>query len=203
MVTSPEVQHQQFLNTSAIMSFTDLARKAFVSNTTAHNRFPLHTFGPLKPKREQPVVQQYIPYFARALKEAVSREDSIKIRTHILALGSLAHPRILNVFEPYLEGKEPMTHFQRLTIVVALGQMAKTYPKVARPVLFRIYQNTGEATELRVAAVFQLMKTNPPAQLLQRMAQFTNDDQDPQVNSAVQSAIKSAASNLQPSEQQL
>lgn len=179
-----------------MLSFTNLARKAFVSNSTAYNRFPLHVFGALKPKREQPVVQQYIPYFARALKEAVSREDSPKINTMIYALGNLAHPRILNVFEPYLEGKETMTHFQRLTIVTALNKLAKAYPKVARPVLYRIYQNTGEATELRVAAVFQIMKTNPPAQLLQRMAQFTNDDQEPQVVSAVQSAIKTAAYNL-------
>ena len=196
LATSSEVQHQHFLNTSAALSFTNLARKAFVSNSTAYNRFPLHVFGALKPKREQPVVQQYIPYFARNLKEAVSREDSPKINTMIYALGNLAHPRILNVFEPYLEGKEGMTHFQRLTIVTALNKLAKAYPKVARPVLFRIYQNTGEATELRVAAVFQIMKTNPPAQLLQRMAQFTNDDQDLQVVSAVKSAIKTAAYKL-------
>nr|UJZ92574.1 vitellogenin [Scaphoideus titanus] len=196
LATSSEVQHQQFLNTSALLSFTELARKAFVSNSTAYNRFPVHAFGALRPKREQPVVQQYIPYFAQALKQAVKQEDSIKIRTLTLALGNLAHPRILKVFEPYLEGKEPMTHFQRLTIVVSLNKLAKVYPKVARPVLFRIYQNTGEMTELRVAAVYQLMKTNPPAQLLQRMAQFTNDDQDPQTISAVQSAIKSTAHNM-------
>lgn len=37
------------------------------------------------------------------------------------------------------------------------------------------------------------MRTNPPAEMLQRMAQNTNTDSQEQVNAAVKSAIESAS----------
>lgn len=96
-----------------------------------------------------------------------------------------------------------MSDFQRLTIVASMDKMTKTYPKLARSVLFKIYQNAGDASEVRVAAVMQLMKTNPPAQILQRMAENTNNDHSKDVNAAVKSAIESAAKLRTPNQQEL
>lgn len=193
MATKSEVIKQQYLNTTAILAFTDLVRRAQVNNATAHNYYPVHSFGRLSPKNTPAVEREYIPYLARALKHAVSQADSHQIQVYIRALGNVAHPRILSVFEPYLEGKESMSNFQRLLIVASMDQMAKVYPKVARQVLFRVYQNSGESYQVRSAAVFQLMKTNPPAAMLQRMAEYTNNDHSNQVSAAVKSAIESAA----------
>lgn len=81
-------------------------------------------------------------------------------------------------------------------MIASLSEMARVYPKYVRPVMFKIYQNTGEKPEIRVASVMQLMKTNPPPQLLQRIAQFTNYETSKQVNSAVKSAIESAARDI-------
>lgn len=78
-------------------------------------------------------------------------------------------------------------------MVASMDRMAIVYPKLARSVLYKIYQNPGDVPEVRVAAVMQLMKTNPPAQILQRMAQYTHNDPHPEVSSAVKSAIESAA----------
>lgn len=100
---------------------------------------------------------------------------------------------MLKVIEPYFEGAEDASDFQRLAMVAAMDKLTEMHPKLARSILFKIYQNTGEACEVRCAAVFQLMRTNPPASMLQRMAQFTNWDLNKQVNSAVKSAIESAA----------
>lgn len=86
-----------------------------------------------------------------------------------------------------------MTNFQRLTIVASLDKMTKVYPKLVRSVLFKIYRNSGETPEVRVAAVMQIMKTNPSAQILQRMAHHTNYDHNNQVNAAVKSAIENTA----------
>lgn len=88
-------------------------------------------------------------------------------------------------------------------MVASLDKMTKVYPKLVRSVLFKIYQNSGEAPEVRVAAVMQIMKTNPPAQTLQRMAQHTNYDHSRQVSAAVKSAIESAASLHGPKSYQL
>nr|CAD7451142.1 unnamed protein product [Timema bartmani] len=58
------------------------------------------------------------------------------------------------------------------------------------------YLNEFFPHEVRCAAVFQIMKAQPPANMLQRMAELTNEDPHKQVNAAVKSAIESAA-NLQ------
>lgn len=197
LATSSTVKDEVYLNSSAILAFTDILRQAQVNNDTAHNRFPVHAYGPLATFDSKDIVNEYIPYLSRQLKSAVRQGDSHKIQVYIRALGNVAHPKILPVFEPYLEGQETMSDFQRLLIVVSMDRMARIYPHVARKVLFNVYQNIGEAHELRVAAVFQLMKTNPPVYMLQRMAKFTNEDTSAQVNAAVKSSIETAARNLQ------
>lgn len=74
---------------------------------------------------------------------------------------------------------------------------------MSRSVLFKIYQNVGEVHQVRVAAVFQLMRTTPPVAMLQRMAQFTHEDPSQQVQAAVESAIRSAAKLTNPDQLEL
>jgi hypothetical protein len=202
LIKKSEVQKQQFLNSSAILSFTNLVRRAQVDNATAYTRYPTHVYGRLNPKKASAVTRDYVPYLAQQLKSAVQNGDSHKVQVYTRALGNVAHPKILAAFEPYLEGQKPVSTFQRLHMVVALNKLAKISPKVARPVLFRVYQNAGDAAEIRSAAVFLLMKTNPPASMLQRMAEFTNQDPSKQVRSVVKSAIETAAYNLQSQDDQ-
>lgn len=183
---------QPFLNSSAILAFTEIVRQAQESNNTAHN--PYHVRDLANPSSEDSVVtSKYITYLAHQLKSAIQDADSPKILVYVRALGNLAHPQMLSIFEPYLEGKEAASDFQRLAMVAAMDKLAHLYPRLARSVLFKIYQNTGEDCAVRCAAVYQLMKTNPPASMLQRMAQFTNWDLNKQVNSAVKTAIETAA----------
>jgi hypothetical protein len=78
-------------------------------------------------------------------------------------------------------------------MVTALKHLAKLHPDVATPVLLSLYENLGEDREIRTAAVFMIMETNPSANILQRMAEFTNIDTSKQVIAAVVSAITSAA----------
>lgn len=187
------MRNQANLNTSAIFAFTNLVRMSQVNKESMHNRYPVHTFGRLSPKNEKSVVEEYIPYFNQQLEKAIQEEDSHRIQVYVRALGNMAHPKILRVFEPYLEGKRPMTTFQRTLVIVSLNKLAQVYPRLARSVLYKTYANTGEHYQVRVAAVYNLMKTNPPASMLQRMAEFTHEDPSIQVRSAVKSAIESAA----------
>ncbi|KAK6620190.1 hypothetical protein RUM44_006591 [Polyplax serrata] len=193
LVKNPKVVTEAHLNTSAIYAFTKLVRLAQVNQKTLHNRYPVHAFGYLTSQDENTVVETYIPYFAQQLEQAIKEGDSHKIQTYIKALGNIAHPKIVQVFEPYLEGKQPMSDFQRTLVVVSLSKLTEVHPKLARSLLYKIYANTGEVYQVRVAAVYNLMKTNPPASMLQRMAQFTHEDPSYQVRSAVKSAIESAA----------
>nr|CAD7414698.1 unnamed protein product [Timema poppensis] len=196
LATSPEVTKQSILNTSAILSFTNLVRMSQVDNSTSHKYYPTHLFGRFSLKNNSAVQQEYIPWLERALESAVSQADSPKIQLYIRALGNIAHPRILDIFEPYLEGEKNISTLQKVLMVVSMDKFSVLYPKIGRQVLYKIYQNMAQPHELRCAAVFQIMKAQPPANMLQRMAELTNEDPHAQVNAAVKSAIESAA-NLQ------
>lgn len=185
------------------MALTNFLHRAQVNNQSAYNYYPVHSFGRLNDRNNKIVRDEVIPYLARELKQAVKDDDSQKIHTYIRALGNLGHPKILSVFEPYLEGQVLVTNFQRLAIVVACDELTKIYPRTARPVLFKTYANVGEIAEIRVAAVFLLMRTAPPTAMLQRMAQFTHEDPSEQVQAAVESAIRSAAKLEHPDQQEL
>ncbi|GLV61233.1 hypothetical protein CBL_21062, partial [Carabus blaptoides fortunei] len=198
LATDDKIENEQYLNDTAILSFAELARRVYVNKDISHNQYPVHAFGKFYNQHNEVVENEYIPYFAKQLKEAIHDADSHKIHVYTRALGNTGHPKILSVFEPYLEGDKQVTQFQRLLMVVCMDRLVYEEPKTARSVLYKIYQNEGEASEIRVAAVYQLMRTDPPASMLQRMAEATHTDSSNQVSSAVKSAIQTAAKLRQP-----
>ncbi|XP_012280139.1 vitellogenin [Orussus abietinus] len=198
LAKSPEIMDDEDTRAAAITVFADLVRRAQINHHTAHSRYPVHVYGRLNPKVVSAVTKEYIPYMAEELRSAVKKGDSRRIQGYIRALGNMGHPKILGVFEPYLEGKEQVSNFQRMWMVACMDKLANVYPRVARPVLFKIYLNTAEAHEIRCTAVIQLMRTKPPFGMLKRMAQMTNIDVNRHVNSIVKSAIESAAESESP-----
>lgn len=190
---SDSIEEQSNVNVTALMALTRFLNMAQVNNQTAHNNYPVHSFGRLADRNNRFIELEVIPVLAGKLDEAVRRGDAPNVLVYVRALGNMGHWSLLNVFEPYLEGKKVVTDFQRLAMVVALDEYRLNYPATARSVLYKIYQNVGERHELRVAAVFQLIRTKPDAAMLQRMAEQTNTESNPHVRAAVISAIKSAA----------
>lgn len=186
-----------------MIALTSFLNHAQVNNQSAYNFYPVQSYGRLANRNYKIVTDEVIPYLAQQLKQAVKQEDSHKTLVIIRSLGNLGHQEILNVLEPYLEGRLPTTDFQRLAMVTALDRFAINYPKTARSVLYKIYQNVGEAHEVRCAAVFQLMRTNPQAALLQRMAEQTNQEPSRHVRAAVKSALESAAQLTAPENAEL
>lgn len=187
----------------AIIAFSELVFTAQVSRKHMHNHYPVHTFGRLTSKHDQAVTEYYIPYLEKELMKAVESGQSTVIQTYIVALANIGHPKILPVFEPYLEGKVQVTVFQRTLMVSALAKLAESFPKLARSILYKIYLNTMEDHQVRCAAVFILMTTDPPLTMLQRMAEFTKIDRNKHVNSAVRSSLESLADLKDPEYQTL
>nr|AGJ71349.1 vitellogenin [Chrysopa septempunctata]QBC41006.1 Vg1 [Chrysopa pallens] len=194
MCTSAQVVSQKYLNETAILATSDLVRIAFVNYQHEKSRsmksFPKLTSEVAKHKF---TTKEFIPYLSQKLKEAYQTGDSKQIQIYIRALGNVAHPQILSVFKPYLEGERKLTDFQRLFMVVAMDHLVYTYPKEARSVLYKIYANTGESSQVRSAAVFQFMRTQPPASMLQRMAEYTHVEPSKNVRSAIKSSIEAAS----------
>ncbi|XP_018374343.1 PREDICTED: vitellogenin-3-like [Trachymyrmex cornetzi] len=197
MITDEKVTKQRFLNTTAPLLFAELAR--YTQSNKLSIYYPVYSFGRMVPKHDNELLETYIPYMATQLRKAIEEGDSHRIQTYIMALGNFGHPKILSVFEPYLEGTIPITKFQRLMMVISLSKLTESYPRVVRSVALKIYLNLKEAYELRCVAVHIIIKTNPSLIILQRMAEFTNQDQDQHVNSVVKTSIESLI-NLEQSE---
>lgn len=187
------VRSQDNVDVSAAFALTRFLFQAQINNKTSYNYYPVHSYGRLAKRTSDFVSDEVVPYFEEMLRKGVSDKDTKKTLHAIRALGNLGHRRILDVFEPYLEGKTAVTTFERLAMIVALDKYTVNYPKTARALLFRVYQNQGDVPEIRAAAVFQLMRTDPPASLLQRMAEQTNTEASRNVRATVQAAIRSAA----------
>ncbi|KAG5318112.1 VIT1 protein, partial [Pseudoatta argentina] len=197
LITDEKVTKQRFLNSTAPLSFAELAR--YTQSNKLSIYYPVYSFGRMIPKHDTELFETYIPYMATQLRKAIEEGDTHRIQTYIMALGNFGHPKILSVFEPYLEGTIPISKFQRLMMVISLSKLTESYPRVVRSVALRIYLNLKEAYELRCVAIHIIMKTNPSLIILQRMTEFTNQDQDRHVNSVVKTGIESLI-NLKQSE---
>ncbi|KAH1029855.1 hypothetical protein HUJ05_003012 [Dendroctonus ponderosae] len=197
LLKSAEVQKQAHLNESAILSFTNLVHRVYGNRNESNNQFAVNAYGSFFTKSGRTFAEStVIPYLSEQLQSAVSLADSYKIHLYIRALGNVGHKKIIEAFQPYLEGEKKVSQFQRMWIVASLDRLVSDNPAAVRPVLHKIYQNTAEVPEVRVIAVHQLVRTNPPAEMLHRMAQYTKTDSQEKVNAAVKSAIESA-SNLE------
>ncbi|KAI4478759.1 hypothetical protein M0802_014494 [Mischocyttarus mexicanus] len=203
MAKNPAIQKQMFLNSSTVLSFAELVYLTQVSNNTMINYYPVNVFGRLSPRKNDAVLRRYIPFLEEQLRKAIKNGDSPKIQTYITALGLTGHPKILSVFEPYLEGKIHVSTFQRFLMVMSLKKLINVKPSLARSVLYKVYLNTWEAHHIRCAAVYLLIETSPPLDMLMRLAEFTNYDYSNHVNSAVKSSIEAAAEITYPEWQEL
>lgn len=183
------------MTTAAAFAFSNLVRKAVVDARGAHNRYPVHTYGPLALKDIKSVEEIYIPYFSEKLKQAVNQKNSQMIQLYIRVLGNIAYPTIVAVFEPYIEGRveHQLTTLQRTLLVVSLRKLATTYPKLSQSVLFKIYDNKKENYQVRVAAVYNLMESNPPVDVLQRIAMDAHTERSQQVRSAIKTSIETSS----------
>lgn len=192
LISDKKVMEQKFLNETAPLAFAELVYNTYVKSH--HNHYPVDSFDRMIPKQlQEKEVKRYMTYFALHMQDGFSKGDSTYVHTYIAALGNIAHPNILYVYEPYLEGQYKASKFQCLMMVSALSKLAEVNPDSVRDVLFKLYLNIKESYEVRVMAVYLLMKTNPSLTMLERMAKYTYYDPHIQVISAVKSIIKSYA----------
>ncbi|XP_019880306.2 vitellogenin-like [Aethina tumida] len=193
LVKSQEVQRQQYLQETALLSLCNLLNRVYVNERVSHNEYPVHSFGKFRSQEGKKYMRETIvQWLSQQLQQAVSEANPTKIHSYIVALGNIGDRTILSVYEPYLEGKKQVSQFQRLLMIANMYKLTQAYPEKARSVLYKVYQNIGETQEIRTAAVFQLMRTEPPTDMLQRMAQYTHIDENDNVNAAVKSSIESA-----------
>lgn len=144
------------------------------------------------------IIETAIPYLEKELKHAIQTDDTNKAQVYVTVLGNLAHPSILKVFSPYLEGHIPVTKYLRTQIVTNLKALAYLKNEYVRAVLFSILRNTGEIYEVRVAAALNLFVAVPTAEMMQVLAHMTHFDPSTHVRAVLTYSINSAASLKHP-----
>ncbi|XP_026492905.2 vitellogenin-like [Vanessa tameamea] len=193
LAMSPEVIHQTYLNSTAIIAATKFINMGQVNNETSHRYYPSHMYGRMARKHDSFVVDEVLPRLSAALKLAVEQGDSHKSQVYVKAIGNLGHRAILDVYAPYLEGKTKVSTYLRTQIVENLRALARQRDSHVRTVLFSILRNTAEPHEVRVAAIQNIFRSRPSNAMMQVMAQMTKADPSKHIRAALKSAILSAA----------
>ncbi|XP_055922367.1 vitellogenin-A1-like [Eupeodes corollae] len=178
---------------SILINYADLLRRAYSDKSYAHNYYPVQAYGSFEKALGEIVTKEIVPWMGQRLVENINNKNQQRSLKYIRALGNVAHPKIVEIFEPYLEDEKRATSFERLAIVAAFDKIVESYPKYAQKILFKIYSNVADEPEIRSMAVVLLMRTDPPTAILQRMAMSTYNDPSTGVRSTVKSAINSAA----------
>ncbi|XP_071568655.1 vitellogenin-2-like [Temnothorax nylanderi] len=189
MIVHPAVLEQKYANVSAPIALGQLIHNGL----TIWQLSPKQSSSPMSAKDNNAVIDLGISYLTDKLKEGFDENNGQKIQTFIMALATTGHQKIISVFEPYLEGTQPASNFQRLLIVSSLSGLARTQPKLVGPIFYKLYVNELEDHEIRCIAVQLFILTNPPLITLQRVAKYTHYDKNEQVNSAVKTTLQSLA----------
>ncbi|XP_024884740.1 vitellogenin-3-like, partial [Temnothorax curvispinosus] len=189
MIVHPAVLQQKYVNVSAPLALGELIQ----NGQTIWELSPKQSSSPMSAKDNNAVIDLVISYLTDKLKEGFDENNGQKIQTFILALGVTGHQKIISVFEPYLEGTQPASNFQRLVMVSCLYVLSRTQPKLVGPIFYKLYVNELEDHEIRCVAVMLFIVTNPPLITMQRVAKYTHYDKNEHVNSVVKTTLQSLA----------
>uniref|UniRef100_A0A2A4IXX6 Vitellogenin domain-containing protein n=1 Tax=Heliothis virescens TaxID=7102 RepID=A0A2A4IXX6_HELVI len=169
---SSEIQEQSFLNTTTLLAVTKFIASA---------------------DEDLFVNEKVIPRLSQELKQAIENGDKNKAQVYVRVLGNLAHPNILKVFAPYLEGKIAVTKYLRIQMVISLKSLANKKNEYVRAVLFSLLKNTAEPYEVRVAAALNIFLADPPQEMMQIMGHMSSVDPSTQVRAVLANSITFAA----------
>jgi len=189
LVVDQRVQQMEFVNKIAPLAFSELVRNVQVHKKHSQNAYPIYNYGKLNSKTDKAVTDNYIPYMEKQLQKYIKDGNNAQAQAYIIALGNFGHPKVLRVYEPYLEGQQKVSTYLRTLMVSSMRSLINRYPQGVAPVLYKIYLNEQESHEVRCTAVYLYMLTNPPLVSMLRMAKNTNYDKSNEVAAAVKSSI--------------
>jgi len=161
---------------------------------------------------EQDQVAKVIEIIEKALRAAPTFHQKV---TLIETLAHMSLPQVLPILTPYVNNEAPLEelpgyaiedeskipeerNFLRQVTIYSLAHVAKQYPQQVLALLVPVYENAGEAYEVRIAAFTIMMTADPGRHLLERIASELTHESNRQVKSFVYSSLSAAANFSQP-----
>ena len=189
LIQTQKVQQSRILENVATMSFSTLLEKACLSDTKDLH-YPTWVMGSFCNADSEILNKKWLPYLASQLESSQSWTRKNEI---IVALGLLPLQQNIGKLVPYLEGKsQQQQEVPKMTRLLALWSLTTAgykQPQVIEPILYSLYANPAEATEIRISAFNALMKINPSIAVFQKIAVRTWTEQDKEVLRAVNTAF--------------
>jgi len=183
LVKSPKIKQSIVTERIAIMSFTTLLQKACLS-ANRDTSYPSWVMGKFCTPDSAIVIKKWAPYLMQELAQTQSLERKNEI---IVALGMLPRQEIVGKLIPFVEGQHPLT--TRILGLWSLVSAGYSQPQIVEPIVFSLFANPGESTEMRISAFSALLKLNPPMNVFHKIAASTWTEQDKEVLKAVNTAL--------------
>eukprot|EP00094_Tigriopus_californicus_P013707 TCALIF_13264-PA protein Name:"Similar to Vg Vitellogenin (Apis mellifera)" AED:0.01 eAED:0.01 QI:81/1/0.6/1/1/0.8/5/0/1798 len=185
LVTSSKIKEQPRIYNHAIMSYTVLLEKACVADNRKTS-YPTFVFGEFCQPDSDIVVNKWIPFLQRELCESSSSEMKNVI---ITSLGLLSHRNVISILVPVIEQTTKGSNLNRFLAIYSLAHAGRRNPELTIPIVFSVFSNRAESTEVRVAAFNTLLKLNPPMAVLHKIAAFTWSEKDIEILKVVYTAF--------------
>nr|BAD72597.1 vitellogenin-2 [Rhyparobia maderae] len=175
LIKDPVVQQDRHVNETVVIAFSNAYR--FI-----HARL------------KRPYISPYfIKYLFQEFENAYRRQNTTQMQVYVHALGNTGDVRIIPYLEPYLLRQIHLSAFQRAHMFKALERVVDANPHLLTRFFLKFLLDQTDHPDVRVQAVFLLMRSDPSVAVLRTMAELTHSEPVNQVVSAIQAAIRTAA----------
>jgi len=179
--TDPQLMQDDFdFSKDLILDFTNLLRRYI---TEKEKPFEMEQLNRL-------ILKKYRKYFSNQLQENLNKND-LKFQVYVRAVGNMADLSLFNYLLSLKPGK--LSPFQKTLVVNSMDKTLELYPAKTRVMLAKLYENEDENNSVRIAAMYQLFKTDLPNDMVLDVIRVAKGSYDKDIQNAVKTTVLSHA----------
>ena len=173
LLKSEVISKNKIIKANAIIAFAEILHKACI-NPKRHQNYPIYILGDFCDDLNQPMNDEYLPYFVDIFK--ASTDEDMKIAT-ILSINALAHPSLMTYIEPLLKGHD-CSQSHQIMALLSLKPEKYAHPENLKMLLESVIFNSKPV--IAIAALMPYLSMNLKVSDLRRLEfllHFSNDSE--------------------------
>lgn len=185
IVTSEQIRSESGVQHHAMLGYTVLVEKACI----AENRdtsYPDFIYKNLCNPESQ-TVRQWIDY----LQQLTRSNEAANRNLAIVALGLISHKSVVPMLLPFVErrSENESSELTRFLAIYSLANVGRRNPDAVEPIVYSIFSNPAEKTELRAAAFNVLLKLNPSMTTFHKIGALTWREKNVEILELINTAL--------------